>query len=651
MFHRKQHNSRIKTQVAMEAMKIQQIIVQVASQYGRHPNRVSRRKKQVIEGVSRYVFLLLLMNFGAFSANAQRQQEQIVFVSEGEEVDQIQLSTGAGGQVKELTIQQQSFYSATPSLSFDGKRVAYVWQMAHGGQWHYDIHVMDIRSGEQHQVTFSQSADLHPSWAPDGSRIAFASDSEGVFNLYTIDANGRNRTRMTNSTGDDVQPDWSPDGRKIAFASDQASAVHQIYWMDVKTGHQQKLTQSDFDTNFPRWSPDGAQVAYVSEVVVATPRAGGRQIWQANTDGTGLKSLITDGKFNDHPAVSPDGKQIAFTSDRDDTWNIFTFDRITLQTRHLTRDLSFDSEPSWSPDGKHLVFVSKRAGNSDIFKMKADSGGIVNLTQSEAFERMPAWSPRGDLISFVRKVDGKSEIHVMNSDGNGQMRLDNSPFYNTSPTWSPQGDEIAFVNKPKQNAKVYRIYTINKDGQNKQLIFETEATSIRNINWSPNGKKIVFVYYSVPDRINEIRMLDVMTREVNSIDWMEVIAPDNPDWTPLSRTMVFSAIPVARRPSIRYGIFLMDANGNNQVPLRNTFTESPHGEGRFSWSPDGGSILFSRGTGNLYVTGLHGGGVRLFIRNAHSPDWQTPRVWRSVQPKNKLQTTWGEVKEINRAQN
>lgn len=599
-----------------------------------------------IEVVSRYFILSLLMNFSVFFANAQKGREQIVYVSEEAGLQRIRLRKAGDGQVKELTSPQNRY--STPSLSFDGERIAFASKKVRSRN--YDIFVMDIQSREQRQVTFALGADLHPSWAPDGSRIAFASDKEGVFNLYTVDENGENRTRMTNSTGDDVQPDWSPDGRKIVFASDQGSAVHQIYWMDVKTGHQQKLTQSDFDTNFPRWSPDGAQVAYVSEVVAATPRAGGRQIWQANTDGKGLKSLITDGKFNDHPAVSPDGKQIAFTSDRDDNWNIFTFDRITLQTRRLTRDLSFDSEPSWSPDGKHLVFVSKRTGNHDIYKMNTDGGEIVNLTQNEASESMPAWSPRGNMISFVQWVDGKSGIHVMDSDGNGQMRLDNSPFYNTSPTWSPQGDEIAFVNKPKQNAKVYRIYTIDTDGQNKRWIFETEATAIRNINWSPNGKKIVFVYYSLPDRINEIRMLDVMTREVNSIDWLEVIGLDNPDWTPLGRTMVFSAIPVPPRPSIRYGIILMDADGKNQVPLRNTFTESPHGEGRFSWSPDGGSILFSRGTGNLYKTGLNGGGVTLFLRNAHSPDWKTLRVWRSVTPKNKLKTTWGEVKEINRRQ-
>lgn len=492
-------------------------------------------------------------------------------------------------------------------------------------------------------MTFSPSRDLDPCWAPDGSRIAFASDKDGVFNLYTIDANGENRTRMTNSTGDDIQPDWSPGGGKIAFASDQASVVHQIYWMDVNTGNQQKLTQSDYSTGYPRWSPDGLQIAFHSAVADRAPRVF-RRILKVRADGTGLASLITDGEYNNDPTFSPDGKQIAFTSLRDGNFDIYTFDTDSLQTLRLTRDPAFDYQPSWSPNGKHLVFISNRTGAPDIHKINADGGGIVNLTQSEASEGMPAWSPRGDMISFVRSVNGKLEIHVMNSDGNGQMQLDNSPVFNEYPAWSPQGDKIAYVNYPDPDVEISRIYTIDTDGQNKQLLFEALGGAIQKVNWSPNGKKMLFVYHD--SGIQEIRILDVITREVSSIDLI-VVGLDNAAWAPFGRTIVFSAFPVRPRPTVRHGIFLVDTAGNNSPePLRDTFSpKRQFGKQRFSWSPDAQGILFSRSTGNLYVTGLNGGGVKLFLRNAHSPDWKTPRVWRSVEPKNKLQTTWGAVKK------
>ena len=615
-----------------------------------------------------FVLLLFLMNFIVLPANAQKQQEQIVLVFEGADLEQIHLRKAGGGQVKtnKLTLQEPKGTYFTPSLSNDGERLAFASRLRRNS----DIYVMELRSRKQRRVTFAPSKDLYPSWAPDGSRIAFASDKEGVFNLYTVDENGENRTRLTDSTGNDIQPDWSPDGSKITFASDQASAVHQVYWMQVRTGEQQKLTQRTFPSRYPKWSPDGTRVAFYSGVSDWVPPLGKRQIWQASVDGTGLKTLISDGESNDDPVISPDLKQIAFSSTRDDNTDIYTFDRNSRQVLRLTRDPSEDYQPSWSPDGKHLVFVSERSGNADIFRINADGGGLVKLTRNEADETMPAWSPRGDLVCFVRKVGddvlARREIRVMDGNGNHQMRLDYIPYSNRFPAWSPQGDKIAFVNRPERLARVVRIYTVDMDGQNKRLLFETLDGAIRKISWSPNGRQIAFVYHSSRDGIvQEIRILNVHTRRVNTIDFkvvenFKVVEFQNAVWAPIGRTIVFSAMPlraVSSIPPVRYGIFLVDPDSDKTqepIPLRDTFIPKKqyrYGKERFTWSPDGQSILFSRGDGNLYVTKLNGGGSTRYFNNAHSPDWKTPRVWRSVQPKNKLHTTWGEVKETNRAQN
>ncbi len=598
------------------------------------------------------------MNFGIFPADAQKQQEQMVFVSEGADLEQIHLRKARGGRVKtsKLTLQEPTGTYFTPSLSFDGELVTFTSLLGRN----YDIYVTELRSRKQRRVTFAPSRDLYPSWAPDGSRIAFASDKEGVFNLYTIETNGENRTRLTNSSGDDIQPDWSPDGSKIAFVSDQASAVHQVYWMHVRTGRQHRLTQSIYFTRIPRWSPDGTKLAFHSKVIDWAPRHS-RQIWQVSSDGTGLKSLITDGEFNDDPVISPDLKQIAFTSTRDDNTDIYTFNRNSLQILRITHSSSDDYQPSWSPDSKHLVFVSERTGNADIHRINADGGGLVNLTRSEADESMPAWSPTGDTICFVRKVGddvlGRREIRVMDSNGNRQIRLENILFSNRFPAWSPRGDKIAFVNWPERLTRAVRIYTVDMDGQNKRLVFKTLDGVIRKISWSPDGRKILFTYHASGDEIlQEIRKINVHTREVNSIN-AKVVGLDNAAWAPIGQTIVFSAMPVRPLSSlrtVRYGIFLVDPDSDKTqepLPVWDTFIPKKQYEyrkERFSWSPDGQSLLFSRGDGDLYVTRLSGGGATRFLNNAHSPDWKTPRVWRSVTPKNKLQTTLGKVKEIKR---
>lgn len=606
-----------------------------------------------IEVGAHFVILLFLMNFIVFPADAQNQQEQIVFVSELGDLQQIHLSKPGGGQIQKLTLQHKRY--ATPSLSYDGKRVAFA--SAGRRSRNYDIFVMDIQSRDQRRVTFSGNLDIHPSWAPDGSRIVFASDREGVFNLYTVDENGENRTRLTNSSGDDLQPDWSPDGSKIAFASDQASAVRQVYWLNPRTGDQKQLTQISFGIDYPRWSPDGTKLAFYSAVRDRKRwPVGNRQIWQVSADGTGLKSLIIDGEFNDEPVISHDLKRIAFKSTRDGNTDIYIFDRDSRQIQRLTRHPSYDSRPSWSPDGKHLVFVSRRTDNAEIYKINADGGGLVNLTRSDADESMPVWSPKRDMICFVRNVDGRRELRVMDGNGKRQNRLDNSAFYSSPPTWLPRGDKIAFVSKPDQLGRDYRVYTIDLDGQNKRLLFRTVDGEVRKISWSADGKHMLFVHYS--KGVHEIRMLDVITREISSINLnLKVVAPDHAAWSPLGRTIVFSALPINRlRSSLHYGILLIDADSDKTQeaePLWNTFSPDPirlpDRRACFSWSPDGQNLLFGRGDSeNLYEIGLSGGGVTRFRRNAHSPDWKTPRVWRSVTPKNKLQTTWGEVKEISR---
>jgi len=79
--------------------------------------------------------------------------------------------------------------------------------------------------------------------------------------------------------------------------------------------------------------------------------------------------------------------------------------------------------PAWSPNGRKIAFASERDGNSEIYLMNADGSDQRNLTRDLAYDGDPAWSPGGQRITFVSNRDGRYEVYVMNADGSGQQRL------------------------------------------------------------------------------------------------------------------------------------------------------------------------------------------------------------------------------------
>ena len=132
-----------------------------------------------------------------------------------------------------------------------------------------------------------------------------------------------------------------------------------------------------------------------------------------NPDGTGVTQLTSRSAHNGSPAWSPDGSQIAFTSDRDGNEEIYVMNANGTGATRLTNHSADDWSPAWSPDGRRIAFVSDRDGNWNIHVMNADGHGIVRLTDHFAADWSPAWSPDGRQIAFTSDRDGNSEIYVL----------------------------------------------------------------------------------------------------------------------------------------------------------------------------------------------------------------------------------------------
>ena len=145
-----------------------------------------------------------------------------------------------------------------PSWSPDGERIALVSDR----DGNSEIYVMNANGQNLRRLTNNPGDDHQPSWSPDGERIAFMSNRNeenvgliGNWEIYVMDADGQNLQNLTNNPGDDRHPSWSPDGERIAFASDRNRILtFDIYVMDADGQNLQNLTETFFGYDSqPAW--------------------------------------------------------------------------------------------------------------------------------------------------------------------------------------------------------------------------------------------------------------------------------------------------------------------------------------------------------------------------------------------------------------
>ena len=264
--------------------------------------------------------------------------------------------------------------------------------------------------------------------------------------------------RLTTDGNFKEHPAWSPDGSLIAFTVYLKGKVGLVA-MAPGAAEWKHITPLDENPERePAWSPDGKRILFVHDSLSGTD--GQLELHLMNADGSDSKRLVTPAKRpaqDEHPAWSPDGKTIAFTTTRDGNQEIYLCDADGGNLRRITTHKAIDSHPTWSPDGRQIAFCSARFGNMEICVMNADGSDVRRLTDHPALDYAPKWSPDGQHIAFTSTRDRNYEVYLIRPDGTGLRNLTQHPDLDKDPAWTPDSSRVTFVSNRGGRFDLYSI--------------------------------------------------------------------------------------------------------------------------------------------------------------------------------------------------
>ncbi len=438
--------------------------------------------------------------FPAFSPDGN----QIAFAWTGEQGSVTHIYAKVIGTDSPLQLTHGDQDDISPAWAPDGKSVAFLRVVSGSFAGIYQVSPL---GGSEHHVAEIGAPEIgalverrfpHLSWSSNGKWLVTAGrealNKPSRILVISVD-DGDVRTLSPGTTGDEVGPALSPDSRMMAFSRRLSEGDAGLFVVDLDEslrlrGVPRQLNTPSGASVGPAWTADGKELVFWHGI--AGPVSS--QLWRVSASGaTAARPIAFVGNGASYPAIAAHGNRLAFSHSFNDinVWrmSITAPGRAGEPVPMITSTRGDIVRPhAFSPDGRRIAFESDRSGALGVWLANADGRDVSLLFGGPTYlSGSPAWSPDGQWIAFDTRKDKNAQIYVVSADGGAPRRLSSDPFDHLVPYWSSDGKWLYFQSNHTGRMEIYRIPS--KGGAAVQIT--------RNGGWAPqessDGK---FLYYT-----------------------------------------------------------------------------------------------------------------------------------------------------------
>ena len=492
-----------------------------------------------------------------------------------------------------------------PSISPDGKSIAFSYKG--------DIFIVDSEGGEARQLTSNTAYDYSPVWSPDGKTLAFASDRYGNFDIFTVPVNGGVPSRVTTHSAKETPWTFTPDGKKILFTARiqnpassalfPKSSMTELYSVSVEGGrYEQVLATPAEEVSFI--GKDGSFVYHDCK--------GGENIWRKHHtssitrdiwkfDGSKHVKLTTFEGEDRSPRVSADGKTVYFMSEREGSFNIYSFpldnpqniSRVTKHKTHPVRFLTLSDKDDicYGYDGDIYVKKAGSAARKLQITVRSDKNddNLAELSVSGGSDN--DLSADGNQIAFI----SRGEVFVASTEYNTVKKITDTPEAEADVVFSPDGKKLAYASEREGIWNIYTAELVRKEDISfpyatlieEKPLFKNNKVDRRVPVYSPDGKELAYI--EDRDRLMIMNLETGKTRQItDGSQCYSTTGSFSYSWSPDGKWILMSYCARNHYPYDDIGI-VSTKGGEPMINL----TESGYTDSDPQWVLGGNAILFA----------------------------------------------------------